>query len=168
MSINLLDLPAAVKSYMEANVTSSVSHIRPDVPGALSPGEGFAFDITARNAAGGIRLNNVRYNLTVGDDAIAKLIVPPDTVAVARASPGSTSTKLVPGTLVRSMVLFPVTSENRVLTPGESESIRGLRGIGVKVSETSIRMHVNADPDLTFLFGNGSSNKDAIEPVPVV
>ena len=65
MAINLHEIPAAVRNYLNTKVTVDIVELK-DVDGGnkITPNETFRFNVTVRNAnaaSGGIRLTNVRY-----------------------------------------------------------------------------------------------------------
>jgi len=78
MSITLTDLPAAVADYVKQNVTVEVSEVTHGSSTVLQPQERATFSVTVTNAADGIRLGNIVYDLSIDPPS-------PDPVAVLLA-----------------------------------------------------------------------------------
>jgi hypothetical protein len=108
MSI-LTEFRTAAENYARDNITTSVSPPEPDEEGVISQNEEFSFDLVATNAGDpdGIAVTNVSYHLEA-EGAGIQLIVPPETVAIARSGRLQTSSQLTPGSLVTSMFLFGI------------------------------------------------------------
>ena len=174
MAIELKDIRTAVRVYLNTKVAVSISPLVADVPGVISPNEGFTFSVTAINAAsteGGIALRNIRYHLSVANSSVAKLVVPPTTVAITRAIPavpvaGTTDITLTPGTQVKEMFLFPLA--DRTLTTGDTDTISGLKGRAGALGNTEINFDILADPDLEFLFPKNENSFTTSRPLSVV
>jgi len=169
MSI-LTDIRTAVSNYANTNVTTTISAPVPDVPGTVNPDEEFTFNITATNAGApdGIQLINVRYHLTVTGAGV-QLIVPAETLAIARAGSNDSFAQLTPGALVSSMFLFPVSLDGQTLSVGESDSLNGLKGkAGSAPGVGTMSMHVHVDPDVDALFPKERLNVSGTRSVNVV
>jgi hypothetical protein len=169
MAIELTDLRTAVRVYLNTKVKVSVSELVAAVPNVISPGEGFTFSVTARNAAfadGGIALNNVRYHLRVVNSAFGKLIVPPATIGTAKSALGETN-DLTPGAQVAEMFFFPLDERNR-LGQGEVDTISGLKGKAGILGTTNISLEILADPDINFLFPRNENSASASRELKVV
>lgn len=169
MAVNLLDIRAAVRTYLDTKVVVSISALAPAVPGTINPAEDFAFSITASNAAaaaGGIRLVNVSYHLSVANATVAQFIVPPTSVATARSGPSSLSPPLAPGALVSTMYLF---HRDNDLDVGEFDTVANLKGrSGNGVGTTQISAHVHGNPDPDFIFPKAETSPDGVRTVNVV
>jgi hypothetical protein len=174
MAIELTDIRTAVQVYLNTKVQVSVSPLVANVPGVISPGEGFTFSVTAKNAAladGGIDLNNVRYHLRVANSAIGKLIVPPTTIGTAQSASGAV---LSAGSQVTEMLLTPPNVLNEKGLPafdlpaGDSDTISGLKGKAGILGATNIRLDILAHPDLKFLFPNNENSVTASRELKVV
>lgn len=170
MAIELTDIRTAVQAYLNTKVQVSVSPLVAAVPNVISPGEGFTFSVTAKNAGsadGGMPLNNVRYHLRVADSTIGKLIVPPATIGLARSTSSLTGPSLAAGTQVTEMFLFPVGEQDR-LSRGETETIAGLKGKAGTLGTTNIRLDILGDPDLDFLFPKNENSVTGSQQLKVV
>jgi hypothetical protein len=166
MAISLLEIRTAATEYLQNKVSVRVSPLVADVPVAISPTEGFTFSITATNATfGGIPLVQVSYELRVANPAVAKLIVPPVTTAVARTGSNTNYPSLTPGTEVDAMHLFP---SDQKLGLGDSDTITGLRGKAKALGVTNIAFSIHADLDLDYIFYKDGSSSVFTRTVTVV
>ena len=156
MPINLQDIRTAVMAYLDTKVDCFISTVRPKVPNVLSPDEPFKFDISARNAnaaAGGIRLTNVRYHISVSNPDIAELIIPKREIGVCRspdfpfAFPPYDPDKPKP-----SYILYPIDTDYKTLDVGEEDFIGDLAGRAKKLGKCQIYFKILADVDTTYLF----------------
>jgi len=153
MSINLKDIPDAVKFYLDNKVNVVVN---PPVPAGgtkISPNEAFTFSVKATNAtkaAGGVDLKNVLYRVRVGDPAIATFTVPSAASGTARDDSGNT---LAPNTPVSFMVFTPTGDLNKLLA-GESDTLNlhARAGLGGNGGTTQLGARIVADIDLDSLF----------------
>lgn len=171
MAIALTDLRSAVQTYLNTKVTCTVPSLVPDVPNALSPGEGFTYSIRAKNAPvpDGIALTNVRYHVRVVNPAIGQLIVPNPLIGVtARAGADATSTLLPVGSPVAAMFLFPVglfSTDLKRLDVGETDTVSGLKGQALALGTLKLGVSIIADADEEFLFPR---NEDSAEGTPTI
>ena len=175
MAIALADLRSAVQTYLNTKVTCTVPSLVPDVPNALSPGEGFTYSIQAKNAPApdGIVLTNVRYHVRVVNPNVGKLIVPnPLIFGTARASADATAPALVAGTQVGAMFLFPGILGNgpdlKRLTVGETDTVSGLKGKALALGTLELRVNIIADPDEEFLFPRNEDSTEGSRSISVV
>ncbi len=80
MPIELTDIPAAIASYLDTQVSVTVSAVTPTKPNqdVLTPGQDGTFTVTVTNAAApdGVGLTNVTYHMKIDDGSVAKLIAP--------------------------------------------------------------------------------------------
>ena len=169
MSI-LTDIRTAVAGYANTNVTTTISTPVPDVPGTVNPDEEFSFNITATNAGApdGIALINVRYHLSVSGAGV-QLIVPAETLAIARAGATDSFAQLTPGALVGSMSLFPVSLDGQSLGIGDSDALNGLKGkAGSGTGVGTLSVHAHVDPDVDALFPKERLNLSGTRSVNVV
>jgi hypothetical protein len=169
MSI-LTDFRTAAENYARDNITTSVTSPEPDEPGVISQNEEFSFDLVATNAGDpdGIAVTNVSYHLEA-EGAGIQLIVPPETVAIARSGRLETSSQLTPGSLVTSMFLFGITDDPKALGIGDGDAIRGVRGkAGDGIGVGQLTLHVHGDPDFEKLFPDNRSNPRESTEVNVV
>ncbi len=156
MPINLQEIRTAVQTYLDTKVTVWISNPVPVTGSQINPNEEFTFTISAKNApksAGGIKLKNVLYHVSVEDPSVAKLIVPPD--KMARDSWSISGTVLKPGDQVTRMYLFPASgSDLAYLDVEETDtiSLKGKAGSSTKGGATRINFKIYADIDLDHLF----------------
>ena len=123
MSINLEDIRTAVMSYVDSNVTITITNLI-SAGSTINPGEGFSLRVNAVNANaanGGVPLKNVIWHISVQDDDVAKLIVP-DEPYVTRSGLSKSSPKLTPGTQVSEMYIFPRAVDN-YLGIGDTDAV---------------------------------------------
>src|SRR2546423_233033 len=116
MAINLQEISAAVRNYLNTKVAVDIVDLKAEGGEKINPNERFHFRVTVRNAneaAGGIRLTNVRYHLKVVHPTVGKLIVPASTAIWARSGPSFTDNPLYADTQVEEMYLFPFTGDER-------------------------------------------------------
>jgi hypothetical protein len=175
MAIAFTDLRAAVQTYLNTQVTCTIPSLVPDVPSALSPGEGFTYSIQARNAPApsGIALTNVRYHVRVVNPAIGRLIVPSPLIAgPARAGAGPNAPVLPAGTPVAAMFLFPsflgTGTDLRRLDVGDSDTISGLKGKALARGTLEVRVNIIADPDDAFLFPRNVDSTEGRRTIQVI
>jgi hypothetical protein len=169
MSI-LTNFRDAAEKYAKDNITTSISGPVPDVPTTVNPEEEFTVDLVATNAGDpdGINVTNVSYHLTA-EGAGIQLIVPPETVAIARSGRSETSSQLTPGSLVTEMFLFGITDDPKALGIGDGDVIRGVKGkagTGPGVGELILKVH--CDPDFDELFPDNRQSKKTSTTVNVV
>lgn len=167
MSINLKDIPDAVRDYLNNKVIVTMSAITPANGTIISSNEEFTFKVVATNATavnGGVRLKNVRYRISVVNPGIAQLKVPSGGQSFDLASPPN----LLPvGSFVGEFVFHPIST---VLDqPGDTEAaalttntlgvgdidtlaLRGRAGSGAAGGNTTIKARVLADLDMDALF----------------
>jgi hypothetical protein len=166
MPIVLSDIRTAVQTYLNTNVTTTISAVVPAVPGTLNPGEEGTFNVTITNAVvGGIRLTNVVYHLTTSNSSVLNLKVPAAATAVARSGVSSASPVLAPNAFVTEMFLFPVDNS---LDVGDSDSLNGLKVKAIGLGNADITCHVHADPDENYLFVKGENSTTTNRAVSVV
>ena len=116
----------------------------------------------------GIAVTNVSYHLEA-EGAGIQLIVPPETVAIARSGRLETSSQLTPGSLVTSMFLFGITEDPKALGIGDGDAIRGVRGkAGNQLGVGQLTLHVHCDPDFEKLFPDNRGNPRESTEVNVV
>jgi hypothetical protein len=174
MAIALTDLRSAVQTYLNTKVTCAIPSLVPDVPNALSPGEGFTYNIQARNAAApeGIALTNVRYHVRVVNPNIGKLIVPSPLISgTARASADPTSATLAVGSQVNEMFLFPggfFGADLKRLDVGETDTLSNLKGTALALGTLELRVNIIADPDEEFLFPRNEDSTEGSRTVQVI
>jgi hypothetical protein len=170
MPINLADLRAACVDYLQASVVCKLENLVADVPNAISPGEGFKFDLRATNT-GAIRVAKVKYHVYVADPSKAKVVVPfyfMPGIRIARSGATEDSPTLAPGSQVAEMYLFPLDTDRKVLDPNESDTWAGLRGIAHSLGNTSIRLNVLGQVDLDYVFPSNAPSKQAMLAIQVV
>ena len=166
----LTDFRAEAEKYARQNITTAIDNLEPDVPSTINPGEEFTFDLVATNAGDpdGIAVTNVCYHLFAEGEI--ELIVPPETVAIARSGRPETSSQLTPGSLVTEMFLFGITEDPKALGIGDGDAIRSVKGkstgIGPGVGELSLKVH--CDPDFDELLPDNRQSKLASTTVNVV
>jgi hypothetical protein len=169
MTINLNDIRQACYNYLSTSVICKIENLVADVPNAISPGEGFKFDLRVTNN-GNIRITKVKYHLFVTDPSKAKLIVPasPFGVHIARAGYTDDSAVLWPGSQVSEMYLFPRDIDRMSLEPAETDLWTNIRGIANSLGSTSIRFNVLGQVDVEYLFPLDAHSNPAINTIQVV
>lgn len=174
MSI-LTDIRTAAQTYADDNITASFGTFVPDVPGTWNPDEQASFTITGRNAGApdGIAVINVRYHLRASglteDGEGVRLVVPAETVAIARAESADTSRQLTPGDLVNDMFLFPITPDGIALGIGDGDTIFGLKAqAGSKAGVGELTLDVHAELDYEAIFPVGRINDRVSVPINIV
>ena len=153
MPINLQDIRTAVRDYLDTKVTCYISTVRPGIPNAF-PDELFKFDISVLNAnaaAGGIRLKNVRYSISLSDPSIADLIIPSPKIGSC-TSPYFPFDPFKEGEHKPSYILKPIDTDYKTLDVGEQDFIGDLGGIAKKLGGCRIQFQILADVDTTYLF----------------
>jgi hypothetical protein len=157
MPIDLIDIPTAVASYLDTQVTTTVSGVSPKKPNqdVLTPGQDGTFTVTTKNAGtpDGVRLINVAHHLKIDDDSVAKLIVPQSTDIASFATLTSTD-PLEPGSQQAAMFVRVLTVT--VLGAGESQFLT----IDVHCrdqGDAKITCHIHADVDQSDLFPTSQS-----------
>ena len=170
MSI-LTDIRTAVANYATTNITTSITTLVPDVPGVINPPhEEFTFGVVATNAGApdGIALVDVRYHLSASGAGV-RLIVPPESIALARASGDATDPTLTPGDIVSTYFLFPITPDGQSLGIGDGDAINGLKGrAGASTGVGTLTVHVHVNPDVDELFPQERTSLNATRPVNVI
>jgi hypothetical protein len=153
MPIELTDIPAATASYLDTQVSMTVSAVTPKKPNqdVLTPGQDGTFTVTVTNAAApdGVGLTNVTYHVKINDGSVAKLIVP-ESAAVA------SSDKLIGGgTLPRGSKqteMFVTLLTDTTLGAGESQPPINIDVHSVDQGDAKITCHIHADIDQSDLF----------------
>ena len=155
----------------------------------INPNEQFTFSVTATNssAADAIRLVNVRYQVSVANPAVGKLVVPatnPDANGIRYRGPvgifAGPLVDLAPNAEVGTMFLFPPASSTGGpifieragdLDVGDSDTISGLKGKagpGAGGGNSQITCRILAEPDLDFLFPKFEDSPTATRVLNVV
>jgi hypothetical protein len=168
MAINLKDIPDAVKSYLNNKVTVTISGITPRTGDAVNPNESFTFRVAVANtnsANGGVALNNVLYHISVDNQAVVKLKVPPTEKGSAKDPQGNI---LAAGALVREMIFNP-SSATFDLPAGDTDSltVQGIAENAAGGGDTMIHARVLAHIDTNLLFPKGGTST-AAAPITVV
>jgi hypothetical protein len=173
MPINLNEIPAAVKAYLDTKVTVTVSSLIPAAGGSINPNEDFSFNVTVTNAnaaAGGIALRNVKYRLSVDSAAVGKLRVPS-----IGSSTDLAGAPLVAGAEVAAFiytppafVIFGDTAAYLSVGDVDTQSFSGKAGSGAAGGTTTIRARILADVDLDQLFPKGEDTAIAMRTLSVV
>lgn len=168
MAINLKDIPDAVKSYLNNKVTVTISAITSGNGGAVNPKESFTFKVAVENtnaANGGVALNNVRYHVSVDDQKVVKLKVPPTEKGSAKDLQGNL---LAAGALVREMIFNP-SSAAFDLPAGDKDSltIQGIAETDPGGGHTTLHARVLAHIDMNLLFPNGGTST-VTTPIDVI
>jgi hypothetical protein len=152
MSFELSDIPSAVTTYLDTNVSTVISAVTPadQTQDVLTPGQDGTFSVTVTNASApeGVRLINVQYFVKVTDDKVAQLTVP-TTFGLECFSSLTSTTALKPGTLRSDMFVRDVTDP--ALDEGQTRSIH-LELHCVDQGDAKIICRVNAEVDESSLF----------------
>lgn len=166
MAINLKDIPAAVKAYLDTKVTVTVSTPVPSSGTTIGPNETFTFSVVAANADaanGGVVLKNMKYRLAVDNPAVAKIKVPTGGTATDLAG-----NSLVAGAEVGAFIFAP-TSFGFDLPVGDTDrlSFTGKAGSNQSGGTTTIQARVLADIDLDQLFPKGEDTPSSVKTLIV-
>jgi hypothetical protein len=153
MSINLRDIPNAVKFYLDNKVSISVTPPVTEGGTQINPNEAFTFSVKATNASdttGGVKLKNVAYRVRVTNPALATFTVPVATEGSAKDDSGNT---LAPNTQVGFMVFSPI-GDRSILDIGETDALKlqAKAGPGASGGITTLGARIVADVDLESLF----------------
>lgn len=168
MAINLQDIHQASIDYVGTSIQCSLENLVADIPNAISPGEGFKFDLRVKNN-GNIRIIKVKYHIYVSDPAKAKLIVPGNLLyRFARSGYPVDSPLLAPGSQVTDMYLFPYDADKKSLDPNETDLWPNLRGIANSLGNTTIRFNVLGQIDLNYLFPENTMSQQTSLGIQVV
>ena len=147
----LTEIRDACLGYVARDVVVVVENLKADNPNAISPGEGFGFDLKWTHK-GMIPLINVR--LYVAGEGAITLFAPAD------AYLAKTGTGPIPeGTPANHMFLFPSDPARKRIGSGETDSWPGLRGRADKLGGAIIQAVVIADLDLDWLFSPNQTGK---------
>ena len=162
MSIELSDIPAAVTTYLDTNVSTIISTVTPtdQTQDVLTPGQDGTFTVTVTNASApdGVRLINVQYYVKVSNDKVAQLIVPTTFGLECFGSLAST-TPLKPGTARSDVFLRDVTDP--ALDEGQTHSFH-LQLHCVDQGDAKITSHTYADVDENSLFPTSQSPNEHV------
>ncbi len=153
MPIELTDIPAAIASYLDTQVSVTVSAVTPTKPNqdVLTPGQDGTFTVTVTNAAApdGVGLTNVTYHMKIDDGSVAKLIAPGSPVVGA-------SDKLIGGTTLprgsKQTEMFVTLVTSTTLGAGESQPPINIDVHCVNQGDAKITCHIHADIDQSDLF----------------
>jgi hypothetical protein len=153
MPIELSDIPNAVASYLDTQVTTTVSAVTPkdETQDVLTPGQDGTFTVTVTNAGppDGVRLINVIYHVEISDKSVAKLIAPNSAAKVAFDKIDDT-TPLPGGTLRGEMFVRTLTDEE--LDIGETQPVLHLDLHCVDQGDAEVRARIFAEVDQNDLF----------------
>jgi hypothetical protein len=168
MSINLPDLPQAVRAYLNGKVTVTVSALTPASGASINPGETFTFKVRVDNApaaSGGILLTNVRYSIRVANSNVIKIRVP----STGTSLDGS-GNPIAVGTEVGFFEFNPASPDISSLQIGETDELTfaGKAGAGQAGGSTTISAKILADPDINALFPRNEDSTTATRSVTVV
>jgi hypothetical protein len=168
MPINLKDIPDAVQSYLNSQVSVTIAQLAPATGTTINPGETFDVRVEATNAtavAGGIALTNVKFRISVDNGAIAKLIVPAGAIYLTTDLAGN---RLNANQEVTAMIV-----ENQIdrqLSVGDTKTlvVTGKATGTASGGNTTVRARVLADIDLDALFPQGEDTGAATRALVVV
>jgi hypothetical protein len=153
MPIELTDIPAATASYLDTQVSMTVSAVTPKKPNqdVLTPGQDGTFTVTVTNAAApdGVGLTNVTYHVKINDGSVAKLLVP-ESAAVASSDKLIGGTTLPRGSKQTEMLVTLLTGTT--LGAGESQPPINIDVHCVDQGDAKITCHIHADIDQSDLF----------------
>lgn len=167
MTINLADLPMAVRSYLDNKVQVTVE-LKQDTGNVLNPGEACHILVSVKNAAassGGIALTNVRYQLAVRDPAMVKFFAPPRGKSIdIQGQP------IAVDTLVGFFTYNPDDANQSYLSVGETNVIRfnGRTGGTPAGGSTTISVRIQADPDINAIFPRNENSTAGVVSALVV
>lgn len=155
----LTDIRDASAGYVARDVVVAIENLKADAPEAVSPGEGFSFDVKWTHN-GMIPLINVR--LLVSGQGGIQLVAPANAY-----SDLSGSAPIPRGSLTARMYLMPQDAYRRRLEQNESEKWT-LRGRAESLGTATIEAWVIANLDLDWLFPPNQQGKPGRMAFPVV
>jgi hypothetical protein len=158
MPIELSDIPAAAATYLNTQVTTTVSAVTPkdETQDVLSPGQDGTFTVTVTNAGppDGVRLINVIYHVEISDGSVAKLIAP-QSVLVAAFDKIDDTTPIPGGTQRGEMFVKTFTDET--LDVGETQPVLRLNLHCLDQGDAEIRARIFAEVDQSALLPRSKS-----------
>ncbi len=162
MAINLSEIPAAVKLYLNVGVKTKIEGITPALGTSINPNESFSFTVRVTNADsanGGIAMANFKIRVLVETPSAAKLVVPSGGSAV-----NETGAALTAGALVSQFIFSPL---DQKLPVGIERTfvLSGKAGNVASGGFTKLRAKAFADVDLDQLFPKG---EDTIETTVLI
>jgi hypothetical protein len=168
MSINLPDLPQAVRAYLNGKVTVTVSSLTPASGSSINPGETFSFSVNVSNASGangGIALTNVRYQIRVANPNVIRIRVPS-----AGTSLDSSGQPIAANSEVGFLEFNPSSPDTSYLQIGETDSLSftGRAGSNQQGGSTTISAKILANPDINALFPRNEDSTAVTRSVTVV
>ena len=158
MSIQLSDIPAAVATYLDTQVTTTVSEVTPkdENQDVLTPGQDGTFVVTVTNAGppGGVRLINVIYHVEINDGSVAKLIAPSS--AAKAAFDKIDDTTPIPGGTLRGE-MFIKTFTDTTLDVGETQPPLHVDLHCLDQGDATIKARIFAEADQSTLYPRSKS-----------
>jgi hypothetical protein len=153
MSITLTDVPAAVADYVRQKVTVEVSEVMHGRSRVLQPDERAGFTVTLTNAADGIRLINIVYDLSVDPDSVAKLLAFGSVLRPSREGFDLSLPVLKEDDEVGRLVVWPLEATGlATLGPGQVIRFDDLAVQTKKLGAATVRCHIYATVDQASLF----------------
>ncbi len=165
MAINLSEIPAAVKLYLNVGVKTKIEGITPALGTSINPNESFSFTVKVTNADstnGGIAMTNFKIRVLVETPSAAKLVVPSGGSAV-----DGSGAPLSAGALVSQFTFSPL---DQKLPIGLERTfvLSGKAGTSVSGGFTKLRAKAFADVDLDQLFPKGEDTIESTVSINVV
>jgi hypothetical protein len=158
MSIELSDIPDAVASYLDTQVTTTVSEVTPkdETQDVLTPGQDGTFTVNVTNAGppGGVRLINVIYHVEINDGSVAKLIAPQSTIVAAFDKIDDTIP--IPGGTLRGEMFVKLLIATTLDVGGTQPGLR-LNLHCLDQGDAEIKARIFADVDQSALFPRSPS-----------
>jgi hypothetical protein len=153
MSITLTDVPAAVADYVKQKVTVEVSEVMHGSSRVLEPDERAGFTVTLANAADGIRLINIVYDLTVDPDSVARLLAFGSILRPSREGFDLSLPVLREDDQVGRLVVWPREATGlATLDPGQVITFDGLSVQTRKLGDATVTCRIYATVDQASLF----------------
>jgi hypothetical protein len=153
MSITLTDVPAAVADYVKQKVTVEVSEVMHGGSRVLEPDERAGFAVTLTNAADGIRLVNIVYDLRIDPDSVAKLLAFGSILRPSRGGFDLSLPVLKEDDEVGRLVVWPFEATGlATLDPGQVIRFDDLSVQTKQLGEATVTCRIYATVDQSSLF----------------
>jgi hypothetical protein len=168
MTINLPDLPQAVRAYLDTKVAIQVSEFTPAAGDSINPGETFTFSVRVTNASaanGGVALTNVRYHVLVSNANVTVR------VPTGGSSLDGSGQPIEANDDVRFFNFNPAGNLGlSYLQLGETQSlmVTGTAGTNPAGGTSAITARIEADPDINALFPRNETTPTAFRNISVV
>ncbi len=169
MSIVLTDIPAAIRDYLDKEVTVEITKVTTH----LEPFEEGTFTVTVTNASGaaGVQLTGLAFHVTVSDPTIIDILAFDDAAGLhttrENANPNSAVVKNGDPAPNGEMCVFLNSATASVLEVGETTQLE-LDYRAKKAGDTSIKCHIHGTVDQASLFPTNQAGLDDEHQVKVL